>query len=73
MKMKTPLKDIIEEVKQYETERKRNSICGISTVQAVNSIVFNGVYHAGVVSHICAKEPGHSGFCQCCSYEWKGK
>lgn len=64
---------IVQEAKKYEAERDRMEKCGISTTQAVNCIVLNGILHAGVVSHICRKPAGHDGNCRCCGYEWRGK
>ena len=64
--------ELVEEVKTYEARRKIEERCGMSTVQAVNCIVFNGITHAGSVAHVCNRRAGHDGMCECCGYKWKG-
>lgn len=71
---KTELKILVGEAQQYEKERELADQCGKTSVQAVNTIVTNnGVFHAGVISHVCKLKSGHGGDCRCCdSYSWKG-
>jgi hypothetical protein len=45
--------------------------CGISSVETANNLQLNGVDHSGVISHICHKDKGHEGRCECeCGYIW---
>ncbi len=70
---KYTMTELVEESKKYEAERDRMAECGITSVQSVNCVIFNGIRHAAVVSHICTKPAGHDGNCRCCGYEWRGK
>lgn len=65
------LRQIIEEVQEYEKKRHLQEICAASTVSP-----FNDGTHAGVIAHVCVLKKGHDGDCKCripCNYTWRGK
>lgn len=61
-------------VQELEEERKKAK-CTFSTVVNYKKLDFQGVPHAGTLSHICSLEKDHEGKCKCeepCGVEFSG-